>query len=71
MLLSSCGVLKDQAVDNIKFQFRMKYFTSAVNMNTGAAVAVRCVDLVEENSIEFYLDSSGREIILRRQLGPT
>ena len=69
MLLSSCGVLKDQAVDNIKFQFRMKYFTSAVNINTGAAV--RCVDLVEENSIEFYLDSSGREIILRRQLGPT
>ena len=47
----------------------MKYFTSAVNMNTG--VAVRCVDLVEENSMEFYLDSSGREIILRRQLGPT
>ena len=38
MLLSSCGVLKDQAVDNIKFQFRMKYFTSAVNMNTGVAV---------------------------------
>ena len=48
----------------------MKYFTSAVNMNAGAAV-VWCVELVEENSIEFYLDSSGREIILRRQLGPT
>ena len=49
----------------------MKYFTSAVNINTGAAVALRCVELVKENSIEFYLDSSGREIILRRQLGPT
>ena len=49
----------------------MKYFTSAVNINTGVAVWCAGVwELAEENSIEFYLDSSGSEIILVRQLGP-